>query len=71
MKKKHDQILKNLEIIFEKKIKPKDKTDELDNFDSIIILQIMNLAKTKYNKNIDGLKISKCKTISEIIDTIS
>jgi acyl carrier protein len=71
MKKKYNQILKNLEIIFEKKIKPTDKTDKLENFDSIIILQIMNLAKTSYKKNIDGLRISKCKTISEIIDIIS
>ena len=68
MKKKKIHILKDLEIIFEKKIKLTDKTDRLENFDSIIILQIMNLAKTIYKKDIDGLKISKCKTVSEIID---
>jgi hypothetical protein len=41
-------------VIFEKKVKETDKTGELDNFDSITILQIMNLAKTNYKKNIDG-----------------
>lgn len=67
MKKK---ILKNLQVIFEKKVKESDKTTKLDNFDSITILQIMNLAKTNYNKNISGLTIAKCKTISDIIDLL-
>ena len=65
------KILKKLHAIFEKKVKETDKTNELDNFDSITILQIMNLAKTDYKKNIDGLTIAKCKTISNIINLLS
>jgi len=65
------KILKKLHVIFEKKVKETDKTNELDNFDSITILQIMNLAKTDYKKNIDGLTIAKCKTISNIINLLS
>ena len=42
----------------------------LKGFDSIIILQIMNLAKTQYKKNITGIKIAKCKKITEIINLI-
>ena len=66
-----DKILKDLQKIFERKIKETDKTNKLENFDSIIILQIMNLAKTNYKKNVDGLTISKCKTISEIINILA
>ena len=65
------KILKKLHVIFEKKVKETDKTNKLDNFDSITILQIMNLAKTDYKKNIDGLTIAKCKTISNIINLLS
>ena len=65
------KILKKLHVIFEKKVKETDKTNELDNFDSITILQIMNLAKIDYKKNIDGLTIAKCKTISNIINLLS
>ena len=57
-------------MIFEKNVKENDKTEKFDNFDSITILQIMNLAKTNYKKNIDGLSIAKCKKISDIIDLI-
>jgi len=66
-----DKILKDLQKIFERKIKETDKTNKLENFDSITILQIMNLAKTNYKKNVDGLTISKCKTISEIINILA
>ena len=65
------KILKKLHVIFEKKVKETDKTNKLDNFDSITILQIMNLAKTDYKKNIDGLTIAKCKTITDIINLLS
>jgi len=65
------KILKKLHVIFEKKVKETDKINKLDNFDSITILQIMNLAKTDYKKNIDGLTIAKCKTISDIINLLS
>ena len=61
------KILKDLQLIFEKKVKETDKTGELESFDSITILQIMNLAKTKYKKNIDGLTIVKCKKIIDIV----
>ena len=61
------KILKDLQLIFEKKVKETDKTSELENYDSITILQIMNLAKTKYKKNIDGLTVVKCKKILDIV----
>lgn len=70
---KHDnkKILKELATIFEKKnIKEIDKISDLEHFDSLIILQIMNLAKIKYNKQIDGRKIANCKKISDIIGLI-
>ena len=68
MDKVNSKILKELANIFEKKnIKEIDKTSDLENFDSLIILQIMNLAKTRYKKQIDGRKIANCKKISDII----
>ena len=71
MNKVNSKILKELATILEKKnIKEIDKTSDLENFDSLIILQIMNLAKTRYNKQIDGRKISNCKKISDIIALI-
>lgn len=69
--KKKNELLKKLSIIFDEKIKITSKIVELQNFDSIVILQIIGLAKTKYKKNIDGQKISSCKTISEIINLLS
>ena len=44
---------------------------KLKHFDSVIILQIMNLAKTTYGKQIDGPKIEKCNKISDIINLIA
>ena len=68
MYKKNNKILKDLANIFEKKnIKEIDKTSDLENFDSLIILQIINLAKIRYKKQIDGRKIANCKKISDII----
>ncbi len=67
---KEKKILKELENIFEKKLKLTDTTEKLKNFDSIVILQIMNLAKTNYKKSVDGLTIAKCKKISEIINIL-
>lgn len=65
------KILKDLSEIFEKKkVSETDKTSSLDQFDSLIILQIMNLAKTKYKKQIDGRQVAKCKKISDIINLI-
>ena len=68
MNKINDKILKELANIFEKKkIKGDDKTSDLENFDSLIILQIMNLAKIRYKKQIEGRKIANCEKISDII----
>jgi len=68
MNKINDKILKELANIFEKKnIKEIDKTSDLENFDSLIILQIMNLAKIRFKKEIEGRKIANCKKISDII----
>jgi acyl carrier protein len=65
------KIIKDLSEIFDRKsLKLTDKTSDLDQFDSLIILQIMNLAKTKYKKQIDGRQVAKCKKISEIINLI-
>ena len=65
------KIIKDLSEIFERKnLKLTDKTTDLDQFDSLIILQIMNLAKIKYKKQIDGRQVSKCKKISDIINII-
>jgi acyl carrier protein len=67
-----NKILKELSIILEKKnLKETDKVSALRQFDSLIILQIMNLAKISYKKNIDGRKIANCKNISDIINLIS
>ena len=69
-KKNRNEILKNLCNIFETNVKETDSINKIQNFDSIIFLQIMNLAKTNYKKNIDGQKISKCKNVSDIINLI-
>ena len=68
--KSRNEVLKNLCAIFETNVKETDKIDKLQNFDSIVFLQIMNLAKTNYKKNIDGQKISNCKKVSDIINLI-
>ena len=71
MKNKKKILLIDLKKILENnKINEVFLIKNLNLFDSIMILQIINLAKTKYNKNINGLSISKCKKISEIIDLI-
>jgi acyl carrier protein len=68
MNKINNKILKELANIFEKKnIKEIDETSDLENFDSLIVLQIMNLAKIRYKKQIEGRKIANCKKISDII----
>ena len=66
------KILKELSFILEKKdLKETDITTKLKFFDSVIILQIMNLAKSTYGKQIDGAKIEKCNKISDIINLIA
>ncbi len=71
MSKISNKILKDLSEILEKKnLKASDNISELKQFDSIIILQIINMCNMKYKKKIDGLKISKSKKILDIINLI-
>ena len=65
MKKK---IIFDLKKILKKKnLKETDKTSDLEIFDSIIVLQIINLAKVTYKKEVDPIKITKAKKVSDII----
>lgn len=69
--KKMNKILDNLSVILEKKnLKLEDKISSLKQFDSIIILQIINMSNMVYKKQIDGLQVSKCKKIIDIINLI-
>lgn len=62
------KILNDLGKILEKKnLKESDKISALKVYDSIIILQIINLAKINYKKEVDGLKLAQAKTILDII----
>tara|TARA_X000000950_G_scaffold37422_1_gene40009 strand:- start:7502 stop:7711 length:210 start_codon:yes stop_codon:yes gene_type:complete len=62
------KILSDLGKILEKKnLKESDKISTLKVYDSIIILQIINLAKINYKKEVDGLKLAEAKTIADII----
>ncbi len=71
MSKNSSKILKDLSEILEKKnLKPSDNISDLKQFDSIIILQIINMSNMNYKKKIDGLKISKSKKILDIINLI-
>ena len=67
---KRKKIVKDLSEIFESNLIETMSIDKLDNFDSIIILQIMNLARLNYKKKIDGKTISRCSKISEIVDLL-
>jgi len=65
------KILNDLGKILEKKnLKESDKISALKVYDSIIILQIINLAKINYKKEVDGLKLAQAKTISDIIKVL-
>jgi acyl carrier protein len=71
MFKKSQKILNDLSKIVEKKnLKTTDSISSLKEFDSIIILQIINMCNMTYKKKIDGLQISKSKKISDIINLI-
>jgi hypothetical protein len=71
MSQKSQKILNDLSKILEKKnLKPTDNISSLKEFDSIIILQIINMSNMIYKKKIDGLQISKSKKISDIINLI-
>tara|TARA_B110000971_G_scaffold219837_1_gene261902 strand:+ start:2379 stop:2603 length:225 start_codon:yes stop_codon:yes gene_type:complete len=68
---KSKKILNDLSKIIEKKnLKLTDNISSLKEFDSIIILQIINMSNVNYKKKIDGLQISKSKKISDIINLI-
>ena len=71
MPKTTNKILKDLSKILEKKnLKLTDNVSDLKQFDSIIILQIINLCNMSYQKKIDGLQLSKCKKILDIVNII-
>ena len=71
MPKNSKKILNHLSKILEKKnLEVNDNISELKLFDSIIILQIINMCNLNYKKKIDGLQISKCKKIIDIINLI-
>lgn len=71
MSKNTKKIIRDLSAILEKKnLKPTDTVSSLKQFDSIIILQIINLGSMTYKKKIDGLQIAKSKRIIDIINLI-
>ena len=71
MSKNTKKILVELSKILEKKnLKSSDNIADLKQFDSIIILQIINMCNIVYKKKIDGLQISKSKKILDIINLI-
>tara|TARA_A100000164_G_C21861593_1_gene750371 strand:+ start:1096 stop:1338 length:243 start_codon:yes stop_codon:yes gene_type:complete len=71
MPKNANKILDELSKILEKKnLKSSDNIAELKQFDSIIILQIINMCNMVFKKKIDGLEISKSKKILDIINLI-
>ena len=71
MSQKTNKILNNLSKKQKKKnLKPSDNISSLKEFDSIIILQIINMSNMTYKKKIDGSEISKSKKISDIINLI-
>ena len=64
-------ILDLTKILNKKNLKETDKISDLEIFDSIIVLQIINLAKIKYKKEIDAIKITKAKRVSDIIKILN
>lgn len=71
MSKNTKKILNELSKILEKNnLKPTEKISDLKQFDSILILQIINMSNISFKKKIDGLQITKCKKISDIINLI-
>jgi len=66
------KIIFDLEKILKKKnLKETDKISDLEIFDSIIVLQIINLAKIKYKKEVDAIKITKAERVSDIIKILN
>ena len=46
---------------------PKKEISSLKNWDSIVFLQIITLAKNEYKKNINGNDLEKLKTLANLI----
>jgi len=62
------KIDKQLQDILDiKKIDPKKEISSLKNWDSIVFLQIITLAKNEYKKNINGNDLDKLKTLANLI----
>jgi len=62
------KIDKQLQDILDiKKIDPKKEISSLKNWDSIVFLQIITLAKNEYKKNINGNDLDKLKTLADLI----
>ena len=64
-------ILDLKKILNKKNLKETDKISDLEIFDSIIVLQIINLAKIKYKKEVDAIKITKAERVSDIIKILN
>lgn len=47
------------------------KFQELEDFGSLTVLEIIALAKTKFAKTINGKEIRNCQTIEELFNLIS
>ena len=63
-----NKIDKQLQDILDiKKIDPKKEISSLKNWDSIVFLQIITLAKNEYKKNINGNDLDKLKTLADLI----
>lgn len=63
-----NKIDKQLQDILDvKKIDPKKKISSLKNWDSIVFLQIITLAKNEYKKNINGNDLVELKTLADLI----
>lgn len=52
-------------------IKADTKFQELEDFSSLTILEIIAVAKTKFSKTVNGKEIKNCQTIEELFNMIS
>jgi len=68
------EFIKNLSESFEdtdpNNIKAETNFQELEDWSSLTILEIIALAKTKLGKTITGKEIRGCKTIEELYNLI-
>ena len=65
MNKKLEKDL--IQILDLKKINLETKISQLKNWDSIVFIQIITLAKNEYKKNINGNDLDKLKTLADLI----